>query len=91
MVKFGASPNTELLYHGSPLDDLLNLFKMDAAETFFSREWPLLCCFLFPLFASFLFLLHRHGNGAWADLSIPVPTPASMHPPPSPNHIGGKI
>jgi len=38
MVKLGASLDTELLYHSSSRDDLLNLLRMDADETFFSRE-----------------------------------------------------
>jgi hypothetical protein len=38
MVKLGASSDTELFYHSSPPDDLLNLLRMDAAGTFFSRD-----------------------------------------------------
>ncbi|XP_024633938.1 uncharacterized protein [Medicago truncatula] len=38
MAKLGAYSDTELFYHSSPPDDLLNLLRMDAAETFFSRD-----------------------------------------------------
>jgi len=38
MAKLEASSNIDFLLHGSPLDDLMHLFKIDAAETFFSRE-----------------------------------------------------
>lgn len=38
MAKFGASSDTGLSYHSSPPDDLLNLLRMDAAGTFFSRD-----------------------------------------------------
>ncbi|AES67104.1 hypothetical protein MTR_2g086830 [Medicago truncatula] len=38
MVKLGASSNIEFLLYGSPLNDLLHLLKIDANETFFSRE-----------------------------------------------------
>lgn len=38
MTKLGASSDTELLYHSSPPEDLLNIVRMDATRTFFFRE-----------------------------------------------------
>ena len=58
MAKLGASSDTELFYHSSPPDDLLNLLRMDADVIFFSRDYSFLCLFsVFP-FALFPSLLH---------------------------------
>lgn len=37
-AKLRPNSDTELLYHGSPPDDLLHLLRMDAVGTLYSRE-----------------------------------------------------